>query len=126
MKNTYRDLIEQTFYFPQEGFEVIDNQLHFSARPAVDSRQITWRRVLDMNDRALREITSSLGGVSNGFPRVDGFDIVVASEVMAIFCLATDLKDLQRRLANIVIGQTRDKKSITAKEKISLWDRKCI
>src|SRR5229473_6757286 len=82
----------------------------------IDSRRVTWRRGLDMNDRALRQITSSLGGVANGFPREDGFDIVVASEVMAIFCLATDLTDLKRRLANIVIGYTRDRKPVRAGE----------
>jgi formate--tetrahydrofolate ligase len=73
-----------------------------------------WRGVVDMNDRALRSIVNSLGGVANGFPREDGFDITVASEVMAIFCLATDLQDLERRLGNIVIGQTRDRKPVTA------------
>ena len=69
---------------------------------------------MDMNDRSLRQIVGSLGGVANGFPREDGFDITVASEVMAIFCLARDLKDLERRLGNIVVGQTRERKTITA------------
>src|ERR1700686_5072051 len=73
-----------------------------------------WRRVMDMNDRALRQIVSSLGGVANGFPREDGFDITVASEVMAIFCLARDLDDLKKRLANIVVGYTRDRKPVRA------------
>src|SRR5229473_2603166 len=80
----------------------------------IDSRRVTWRRGLDMNDRALRQITSSLGGVANGFPREDGFDIVVASEVMAIFCLSTDLHDLKRRLANIIVGQTRAREPVRA------------
>ncbi|MDB5406006.1 MAG: formate--tetrahydrofolate ligase, partial [Rhodospirillales bacterium] len=80
----------------------------------IDQRRVTWRRSLDMNDRALRQIVTSLGGAANGFPREDGFDIVVASEIMAIFCLATDLADLQRRLGNIVIGQTRDHRPVRA------------
>ena len=79
-------------------------------------RRITWKRVVDMNDRALRRITVGLGGPANGFPREDGFDIVVASEVMAIFCLATSLADLKERLGNIVIGYTRDKKPVTARD----------
>src|SRR5271167_5013898 len=80
---------------------LIDNHIYFGNTLGIDSRRVAWRRVLDMNDRALRSIASSLGGVANGFPREDGFDIVVASEVMAIFCLATSLEDLRRRLANI-------------------------
>ena len=79
-------------------------------------RRITWRRVMDMNDRALRSIVTSLGGVANGFPREDGFDITVASEVMAIFCLSTDLDDLTRRLGNIIVGYTRDKKPVYARD----------
>ena len=82
----------------------------------LDINQITWKRVLDMNDRALRQITSALGGPANGFPRESGFDITVASEVMAILCLARDLKDLQRRLGNIVIGARRDKSPVFARE----------
>ena len=77
-------------------------------------RRIAWRRVVDCNDRALREIVDSLGGAANGFPRQDGFDIVVASEVMAIFCLAHHLEDLKERLGNIVVGYTRDRKPILA------------
>ena len=77
---------------------------------------MAWRRVIDMNDRALREITNSLGGIANGFPRTDGFDITVASEVMAILCLATDLKDLERRLGNIVVGYRRDKTPVKARD----------
>ena len=83
---------------------LVDNHIYWGNELGFDSRRVTWRRVLDMNDRALREITSSLGGVANGFPRVDGFDIVVASEVMEIFCLATSLDDLQKRLGNIIVG----------------------
>ena len=82
----------------------------------IDQRRVTWRRVLDMNDRALREIVCSLGGPGNGYPRQDGFDIVVASEVMAIFSLATSLKDLKKRLGNIVVGYTRDQKSVRAQD----------
>jgi formate--tetrahydrofolate ligase len=95
---------------------MIDNHIHWGNGLDLDSRRIGWRRVMDMNDRALRDIVVGLGGPGNGFSRQTGFDITVASEVMAIFCLATDLKDLQRRLANIVVGQTRDKQPITAKE----------
>src|SRR5262249_44731652 len=80
----------------------------------IDPRRVSWKRALDMNDRALRSIVNSLGGVANGYPREDGFDIVVASEVMAIFCLATDLQDLQRRLGNVIVGQTRERKAVTA------------
>jgi formate--tetrahydrofolate ligase len=95
---------------------LIDNHIYWGNELGIDVRRITWKRVLDMNDRSLREIVSSLGGPGNGFPRETGFDITVASEVMAILCLATDLKDLERRLANIVIGYTRDKKAICAKD----------
>ena len=83
---------------------MVDNHIYWGNELGIDPRRVTWRRGLDMNDRALRSIVSSLGGVANGFPREDGFDIVVASEVMAIFCLATDLNDLKRRLANIIVG----------------------
>jgi len=93
---------------------LIDNHIHHGNELGIDVRRITWKRVMDMNDRALRDITVSLGGPGNGYPRQDGFDIVVASEVMAIFCLATSLKDLKTRLGNIVIGYTRDQKPIRA------------
>jgi formate--tetrahydrofolate ligase len=92
----------------------IDNHIHHGNELGIDVRRITWKRVMDMNDRALREITCSLGGPGNGYPRQDGFDIVVASEVMAIFCLATSLKDLKTRLGNIVVGYTRDQKPVRA------------
>ena len=94
----------------------IDNHIHHSNALGIDVRRITWKRVMDMNDRALREITVGLGGAGNGYPRQDGFDIVVASEVMAIFCLANSLKDLKTRLGNIVIGYTRDQKPVLAKD----------
>jgi len=95
---------------------MVDNHIYWGHKPAIDSRRVAWRRVVDMNDRALREIACSLGGAANGFPRETGFDITVASEIMAIFCLATDLKDLSRRIDNIVIGYSRDRKPIRAKE----------
>ena len=95
---------------------LIDNHIYWGNELGIDTRRVAWRRALDMNDRALREIVSSLGGVANGFPREAGFDITVASEVMAIFCLASDLADLQRRLGQIQIGQTRDKKPVTASD----------
>jgi formate--tetrahydrofolate ligase len=95
---------------------MIDNHIHHANELGFDARRITWRRVLDMNDRALRDITISLGGPGNGFPRQDGFDIVVASEVMAILCLATSLNDLKQRLGNIVVGYSRDQKPITARD----------
>ncbi|MBI4192348.1 MAG: formate--tetrahydrofolate ligase, partial [Betaproteobacteria bacterium] len=94
----------------------IDNHIHHSNALGIDVRRITWKRVMDMNDRALREITVGLGGAGNGYPRQDGFDIVVASEVMAIFCLSNSLKDLKTRLGNIVIGYTRDQKPVLAKD----------
>ena len=93
---------------------LIDNHIHHGNELGIDVRRITWKRVMDMNDRALRDITVSLGGPGNGYPRQDGFDIVVASEVMAIFCLSTSLKDLKTRLGNIVIGYTRDQKPVRA------------
>lgn len=86
---------------------IIDNHVYWGNKLDIDTRRITWRRAIDMNDRALREIVTSLGGAANGYPREAGFDITVASEVMAIFCLASDLADLQRRLGKIQIGQTR-------------------
>jgi len=95
---------------------MIDNHIHWGNELGIDARRITWQRVLDMNDRALRNITNSLGGVGNGFPREDGFDITVASEVMAIFCLANDLEDLQERLGNIVVAYTRQRESIRARD----------
>ena len=95
---------------------LIDNHIYWGNELGIDVRRITWKRVLDMNDRSLREIVSSLGGPGNGYPRETGFDITVASEVMAILCLSTDLEDLERRLANIVIGYTREKKTICAKD----------
>jgi len=93
---------------------MIDNHIYWGNALGIDSRRVVWRRVLDMNDRALRSIVSSLGGVANGFPREDGFDITVASEIMAIFCLAKDLDDLKNRLANIVVAYTRDRKPVRA------------
>ncbi|MFL6947584.1 MAG: formate--tetrahydrofolate ligase [Xanthobacteraceae bacterium] len=95
---------------------MIDNHIYWGNALGVDSRRVVWRRVLDMNDRALRSIVASLGGVANGFPREDGFDITVASEVMAIFCLAKDLDDLKNRLGNIVVAYTRDRKPVRARD----------
>lgn len=95
---------------------LIDNHIHHGNALGIDVRRITWKRVMDMNDRALRDITVSLGGPGNGYPRQDGFDIVVASEVMAIFCLATSMADLKERLGNIVIGYTRDQKPVCARD----------
>jgi formate--tetrahydrofolate ligase len=95
---------------------LLDNHIHHGNALGIDVRRITWKRVMDMNDRALRDITASLGGPGNGYPRQDGFDIVVASEVMAIFCLATSLKDLKERLGNIVVGYTRDQKPVRARD----------
>ncbi len=95
---------------------LIDNHIHHGNELGIDVRRIAWKRVMDMNDRALRDITVSLGGPGNGYPRQDGFDIVVASEVMAIFCLATSIADLKNRLGNIVIGYTRDQKPVLARD----------
>jgi formate--tetrahydrofolate ligase len=95
---------------------MIDNHIYWGNALEIDERRITWRRALDMNDRALRSIVGSLGGVANGFPREDGFDIVVASEVMAIFCLSTSLEDMRRRLGNIIVGYTRARKPVYARE----------
>ena len=95
---------------------LLDNHIHHGNPLGIDVRRISWRRVMDMNDRALRDITVSLGGPNNGYPRQDGFDIVVASEVMAIFCLATSLADLKRRLGNIIVAYTRDRKPIRASD----------
>lgn len=93
---------------------LVDNHIHHGNELGFDVRRITWRRVMDMNDRAMRDIVVSLGGPGNGIPRQDGFDIVVASEVMAIFCLANSLKDLKHRLGNTVVGYTRDQRPIRA------------
>jgi len=94
----------------------IDNHIHHGNALGIDVRRIAWKRVMDMNDRALRDITVGLGGPGNGYPRQDGFDIVVASEVMAIFCLSNSLKDLKTRLGNIVIGYTREQKPVHARD----------
>ena len=93
---------------------MVDNHIYWHNKLDFDSRRVSWRRVVDMNDRSLRQITASLGGVSNGFPRETGFDITVASEVMAIFCLAENLEDLQQRLGTIIVGYTRERKPIFA------------
>jgi len=95
---------------------LLDNHIHHGNELGIDVRRIQWKRVVDMNDRALRDITCSLGGPGNGYPREDGFDIVVASEVMAIFCLATSLEDLKERLGNIVVGYTREQKPVRARD----------
>src|SRR5688500_10538760 len=95
---------------------LIDNHINHGNELGIDVRRIQWKRVLDMNDRALRDITVALGGPANGYPRQDGFDIVVASEVMAIFCLATSLEDLKTRLGNVVVGYSRDQKPIKARD----------
>ncbi|MEM7302404.1 MAG: formate--tetrahydrofolate ligase [Pseudomonadota bacterium] len=95
---------------------MIDNHIYWGNSCEIDTRRVTWRRVMDMNDRALREITCSLGGVANGFPREAGFDITVASEVMAILCLARDLDDLQKRLGDIIIAYRRDRSPVYARD----------
>ncbi len=95
---------------------MVDNHIHHGNELGIDVRRITWKRVVDMNDRALRQVVNSLGGPGNGYPREDGFDIVVASEVMAIFCLATSLADLKERLGNIVVGYTSTQKAVTARD----------
>ncbi len=95
---------------------LIDNHFYWGNKLGIDARCVGWKRVVDMNDRALRQITCNLGGIANGFPREDGFDITVASEIMAIFCLATDLDDLTKRIGNIVVGFTRDRKPVVAKQ----------
>ncbi|MGI9355250.1 MAG: formate--tetrahydrofolate ligase [Rhizobiaceae bacterium] len=95
---------------------MIDNHIYWGNSLEIDNRRVTWKRVIDMNDRALRDIVTSLGGVPNGFPRQAGFDITVASEVMAILCLSNDLDDLERRLGNIIIGYTRERKAITCRD----------
>ena len=95
---------------------LVDNHVHQGNDLGLDLRRIVWKRVMDMNDRALRDIVVGLGATTNGFPREDAFDIVVASEVMAILCLATSLEDLKQRLANIVVGYTRDERPVTARD----------
>ena len=95
---------------------MIDNHIYWGNKLEIDERRVVWRRVMDMNDRALRDIVTSLGGVANGFPRQTGFDITVASEVMAILCLARDLTDLQRRLGDIIVAYTREREPITCRD----------
>ena len=95
---------------------LIDNHIYWGNKLNIDVRRVVWKRVMDMNDRSLRSIVVDLGGVANGYPRQDGFDITVASEIMAIFCLAEDLSDLEERIGNITIAYTRDKKAIYAKD----------
>jgi len=95
---------------------LIDNHIYWGNKLNIDVRRVVWKRVMDMNDRSLRSIVVDLGGVANGYPRQDGFDITVASEIMAIFCLATDLKDLEKRIGNITIGYTRDRTPVYAKD----------
>ena len=95
---------------------LLDNHIHHGNELNIDVRRIAWKRVVDMNDRALREIVASLGGVGNGYPRSDGFDIVVASEIMAIFCLATSIEDLKEKIGKIVVGYTRDNKPVLASD----------
>ena len=95
---------------------MIDNHIYWKLDPFIDSRRVTWRRVVDMNDRSLRSIVNSLGGIPNGFPREDGFDITVASEVMAILCLANDFDDLHERLGKIIVAYDRDLNPITCKD----------
>jgi len=95
---------------------LVDNHIYWGNALGIDSRRVAWRRVMDMNDRALREIVCSLGGVANGYPREAGFDITVASEVMAIFCLAKNLDDLKERLGNIIVAYTRDRKPVRARD----------
>ncbi|MBN7787379.1 formate--tetrahydrofolate ligase [Ponticoccus gilvus] len=95
---------------------MIDNHIYWGNAENIDQRRVTWRRVVDMNDRSLRQITSSLGGVANGFPREDGFDITVASEVMAILCLARDLKDLEKRLGAMIVAYRRDKTPVFCRD----------
>ncbi len=95
---------------------LIDNHIYWGNKLNIDVRRIVWKRVMDMNDRSLRSININLGGIANGYPREDGFDITVASEIMAIFCLSNNLKDLEKRIGNITIGYTREKKAIFAKD----------
>ena len=99
---------------------MVDNHIYWHNEMKFDSRRVAWRRVVDMNDRALRQITASLGGVANGFPRESGFDITVASEVMAIFCLAENLEDLHNRLGAIIVGYTRERPNLCSRS-VSRW-----
>src|SRR5687767_9466603 len=95
---------------------MIDNHIYWGNAEGIDTRRIVWRRVLDMNDRALRQVVTSLGGVANGYPRESGFDITVASEIMAILCLATSIEDLEESIGNIIVGYRRDKSAVTARD----------
>src|SRR6185312_5371305 len=95
---------------------MIDNHIYWGNSLGIDARRVSWRRCLDMNDRALRSVVNSLGGVANGFPREDGFDITVASEVMAVFCLSNNVEDLQQRLGRMIVAQKRDGSYVTAKD----------
>ena len=95
---------------------LIDNHIHWNNDLNIDPRRITWKRVVDMNDRSLRDITCGLGGTGNGIPRQSGFDITVASEIMAVFCLASDIEDLQKRIGNIVVGYTKSNEPVRAKQ----------
>ena len=95
---------------------MVDNHVYWNLEPKIDPRRISWRRVVDMNDRALRNIVNSLGGVPNGFPREDGFDITVASEIMAILCLSQNFDDLTKRLGKIIVGYTRDQEPVFCKD----------
>src|SRR5215208_4936916 len=95
---------------------LIDNHIYWGNALGIDGRRVAWRRAIDMNDRSLRQIVSSLGGVANGFPREDGFDITVASEVMAVFCLASSLEDLEERLGRMIVGYTRERKPVHASD----------
>ena len=95
---------------------LIDNHVYWGNKLKIDVRRIVWKRVMDMNDRSLRSIVVNLGGIANGYPREDGFDITVTSEIMAIFCLSNDLRDLENRIGNITIAYTRDRKPIYAKD----------
>src|SRR6201999_3510453 len=95
---------------------LIDNHIYWGNALGIDSRRVAWRRVMDINDRALREIVCSLGGVANGYPREAGFDITVASEIMAILCLANDVEDLQKRIGDIVVGYRHDRSAVTARD----------
>jgi len=95
---------------------MLDNHIYWGNAQGLDTRRIVWRRVLDMNDRALRQVVTSLGGVANGYPRETGFDITVASEIMAILCLATSIEDLEESIGNIIVGYRRDKSAVTARD----------
>jgi formyltetrahydrofolate synthetase len=96
---------------------LVDNHIHHGNELGIDQRRVVWKRVVDMNDRSLRQVTVALGGLNNGYPRMDGFDIVVASEVMAIFCLATSIQELKDKLGNIIVGYTRTRQPIHARDR---------